>query len=55
VDKEDRQAGYLAKAREADENAAAAKDQRTRDSWLKIANSYRELAKFGGRLRTPGE
>lgn len=44
MSKEQRKADYLAKARDAEEQAAKAKDQRTREQWLKIAESYRELA-----------
>jgi hypothetical protein len=35
---------YLAKARQADEKAAKAKDAHMRTSWQKIAASYREPA-----------
>jgi hypothetical protein len=34
----------LAKAKEADENAAKSKDNKTRNSWNRIADEYRELA-----------
>ena len=39
-----KQGEYLAKARQADEKAAKAKDAPMRASWQKIAASYRELA-----------
>jgi uncharacterized alpha-E superfamily protein len=45
MSKEQRLADYLAKAKEAEEQAAKVKDQRSKDQWLKIAQSYRELAK----------
>lgn len=37
---------YLAKAKEADELAARATDIQVRQSWTRIAQSYRELASF---------
>ena len=43
-----RQAHYELKSREAEEMAAKTKDPETRDEWLKIAESYRELAKGTG-------
>jgi uncharacterized alpha-E superfamily protein len=45
MSKEQRRADYLAKAREAEEQAAKVKEQLSRDQWLKIAESYRELAR----------
>ena len=39
-----RQAGYLAKAKDAEEQAAKAKYERTRDALYKIAACYRDLA-----------
>jgi len=42
---ESRQKQFLAKAAEAEQTANNAKDPQSRDSWLKIAQSYRYLAK----------
>lgn len=44
-----RRAQYLAKAKEADEQAAKAKDANVRDTWERIAASYRELASYQSR------
>ena len=44
VDREQRQAEYLAKAAEAEKEAAEAKSPDMRESWLKIAQGYRDLA-----------
>jgi len=41
---ESRKNQFLAKAKEAEEHAAKAKDPETRDTWLKIAQNYGELA-----------
>jgi hypothetical protein len=43
-----RKAEYLEKAKEAEELAEKTKDPQVRDSWLKIAQSYRELARTTG-------
>jgi hypothetical protein len=42
--KEQRQADFLAKAKEADEKAKRSKDLEARASWEKIARAYRHLA-----------
>ena len=44
--REQRREDYLAKARDAEEQAAKARDQPTKEQWLKIAESYRDLAKY---------
>ena len=44
----DRQDGYLAKAQEAQDQADKAKDSFAKDSWFKIAESYRHLARCQG-------
>ncbi len=41
---ERQRAEYLAKGKEAEERAAKANDSVARDSWLRIAKNYRELA-----------
>lgn len=43
--KEQRAKEFLQKAEEAEEQADKAKGATERDTWLKIAASYRELAK----------
>ena len=40
----DRHQNYLAKAEEAERQAENAKDDRTRETWLKVAAGYRDLA-----------
>ena len=40
----DRLAEYLAKAKDAEEQAAKAMDEATKSSWLRIAAGYHELA-----------
>jgi hypothetical protein len=46
MSRESRQAHYLARAKEAEDNAEAAKgDEESRARWLAIAESYRQLAK----------
>jgi hypothetical protein len=45
MDKSEKKQRYLLKAREAEEEAAKAKEAGTRASWLKMAESYRQLAK----------
>ena len=42
---EQRKKEYLAKAREAEEHAQRTPDRHEKESWLRIAQSYRELAK----------
>jgi hypothetical protein len=42
----DRKQEYRAKAKEAEEQAAQTKDIVMRGTWLKIAESYRDLAVF---------
>jgi hypothetical protein len=44
MDKSEKKKSYLLKAKEAEEEAAKAKDAGTRTSRLKLAESYRELA-----------
>ena len=46
----ERQDEFLAKAEEAQAQAEKSKDSDTRDSWLRIAESYRDLA----RRQVPG-
>jgi hypothetical protein len=41
-----RQKQYLAKAQDAEENAAKAKNEAARADWLRIAEKYRELARI---------
>jgi hypothetical protein len=45
VKQQQRQDRFLSKAKEADETAAKAKSPTEREAWLKIAESYRLLAK----------
>jgi len=47
--RDERAAAYLAKAREAEEAAETARDEFTRQVWLRIAKSYRDLALVPGR------
>jgi hypothetical protein len=47
--KEERAAAFLAKAKEAMNHADKAKDPFERDSWLRIAADYRDLARMPGR------
>jgi hypothetical protein len=44
---------FLAKANEAEENAAKAPSTITRNGWLNIANGYRELARKRGAIDQP--
>ena len=44
MDQAARKQARLSKAKEAEQEAAKAKDAEARDSWLKIAASYRDLA-----------
>jgi hypothetical protein len=44
MNKDQRRREFLAKAAEAEEQAAKAKESDIRESWLRIAASYRELA-----------
>jgi hypothetical protein len=39
---------YLANAKEAEEQASKATDERTREGWLRIAFGYRDLARANG-------
>jgi len=41
---DERRKEFLAKAKDADDQAAQAKDTDLKDSWKRIAQSYRELA-----------
>ena len=43
-----RQDGFLAKAQESQDQADKAKDESAKSSWLKIAESYRDLARRQG-------
>jgi hypothetical protein len=45
VNREERIKEYALKAKEAEEQAAKTQDQSQRNSWLKIADSYRRLAR----------
>ena len=45
MDNAEKKQGYLLKAKEAEEEAAKAKEAGARASWLKMAESYRQLAK----------
>jgi hypothetical protein len=42
---EKRRDAYLAEARDADKRAEAATDPATKESWRRIAESYRKLAR----------
>jgi hypothetical protein len=44
MDREEKEKSYRSKAREAEQEAAKAKDPEGRASWLRIAESYRQLA-----------
>ena len=44
----ERQDEFLAKAKEAEEQAAKAVDERSREGWLRIAFGYRDLARANG-------
>ena len=44
----ERQDEFLAKAKEAEEQAAKAPDERSREGWLRIAFGYRDLARNNG-------
>jgi hypothetical protein len=44
MDKAARQESFLSKAKEAEREAAKAKDDEMRAGWLKIAAGYRDLA-----------
>jgi len=48
MDLEKRDAEYLARAKEAEEQAARAKDESFKASWLRIAASYYSLAMHKG-------
>jgi hypothetical protein len=45
VEREEKRQHYLAKAQEADKVAAKAKDPNYRASWVKLAETYRQLAR----------
>jgi hypothetical protein len=49
-----RQAEYLAKAKDAEERAARATDEETRASWTQIAENYRALARRYVELQKKG-
>ena len=42
---DEREKIYLARAKEAEEQAAKAREATSREQWLKIAEAYRHLAK----------
>ena len=42
---EERQKAYLARAKDAEDQAHKARDPESRQQWLKIAEAYRHLAK----------
>jgi hypothetical protein len=44
VDQIDRRESYLEKAKEAEQEAARAKNAELRTAWLKVASNYRQLA-----------
>jgi hypothetical protein len=46
--KEDRTEAYLAKAKEADEQATKATDPLAKETWERIAKGYRDLARMPG-------
>lgn len=46
MDSEDRQQDYLAKAKLAEEHARLATDSVMRNTWLRLAEGYRQLAVF---------
>jgi hypothetical protein len=48
VGAKERQAEFLAKAKEAEEQAAKSLDERSREGWLRIAYGYRDLARANG-------
>jgi hypothetical protein len=48
VGAKERQDEFLAKAKEAEEQAAKAQDERSREGWLRIAFGYRDLARADG-------
>jgi hypothetical protein len=43
-----RQKQYLAKAHDAEQSAAKARNEAARADWIRIAQKYRELAHIGG-------
>jgi len=47
VESEAKQREYTAEAKAAEDAATKAPDSDTRETWLKIAEQYRELAKLG--------
>jgi hypothetical protein len=48
MDQKSKQDEYLAKAKEAEDQAAKAADERSREGWLRIAYGYRDLARANG-------
>ena len=44
MDRQIRQQNYLSKATEAEQRATRARSSDTRESWLKLALAYRDLA-----------
>jgi hypothetical protein len=55
MDQQSRQDEFLAKAKEAEEQAAKAADEGSRESWLKIAKGYRDLARANGYRAKPAK
>jgi hypothetical protein len=48
MDRKSKRDEFLAKAKEAEEQAAKAPDERSREGWLRIAYGYRDLARANG-------
>ena len=49
MSKDERAEAYLAKAKEAEEQAEKAKDTVVKTTWERIAKGYRDLARMPGR------
>jgi len=45
MDQNSKRDEYLAKAKEAEDQAAKSHDERSREGWLRIAYGYRDLAR----------
>jgi hypothetical protein len=48
VHDQSKQDEFLAKAKESEEQAVKASDERSREGWLRIAYGYRDLARANG-------
>jgi hypothetical protein len=48
VNHKSKQDEFIAKAKEAEEQATKAPDERSREGWLRIAFGYRDLARANG-------